>query len=141
MEQFFISDEQYSFLKSLAHGEIDSIDDDAIGKYLKDNGLVDLHLDDYRYSPGDGILAGYYVPTRRFYTVTEFGKGYIAAYEQRRFEFESLRHIADAAKDQADIARKDSKGSTIRSWIAIVLSALAILSQVLSSLGIIHVIQ
>ncbi len=143
----FLNEEQYTLLEDCVSSEVVA-GSSNVGQlqYLESKGLIESFRFNSSFElEGSAYVSSHTVPCDPVYRATEYGKGFLAAYEGS-VSFEnsvknmasSAKQSAEAASEQSEIARKDSRSSSIRSWVAIALSVIAIIVQVLSHLGIIH---
>lgn len=67
--------------------------------------------------------------------ITERGRAYVEARrchdDEWNQRFHSLEAISESLRERVSIAEKDSRASSIRSWIAIVISLASIVSSIL----------
>ncbi|MCI9081444.1 MAG: hypothetical protein HFI70_03820 [Lachnospiraceae bacterium] len=65
-------------------------------------------------------------------SLTELGKAYLAEVQHENDFAKSIEKIAKSAETQSDIALKKSKKADIKGWIAVVISMLVLLWNVIS---------
>ena len=138
MNGYYLSDAAYAALKDFANGLVPEIPFDTLA-YLVECGFVDNEVIDYDTSgyPIKEICSDFHI--------TEFGRGFLAAYERHLTEMQFLNSVAasteknakaseeyaDQAARTADSAEKISKiaewkarKADVKSWIAICVSIL-----------------
>lgn len=104
MEKILLSHESYEILLKFAQDtcisqeDADQYPSECI-EQLSDYELIECHVTGYDTS-GDSIF-----PKFSEYSITELGKGYIAARQNEDETFRSLKSIAESAEEQAKSAK------------------------------------
>lgn len=130
----YLSSDSYELLKAFGNGltiHDDSLVDSDSLEQLLSCGFVSRHIVDYDTS-GDFIKTKY-----SDYYITPKGSGFLAYREYDDAFHQSVKEMSDAAKLHADLALHTSKKADVKGWLAVGISACALLLELIINHSII----